>query len=122
MSIIQLTPWHLTMSSILVFLLAFLSWRNDLVVEKPLLTAAARTTIQLSLIGLVLKAVFTSTSFYLVMFIWVLMLFAAAREVMARQKVSAKGSARFFIGASSMLVSSFSIMVLILSLVIRVEP
>jgi putative ABC transport system permease protein len=122
MNIIQLTPWYLAIASLLVFLLAFLSWRNDLAIEKPLLIAATRTTIQLSLIGLVLKAVFTSTNFYLVMLIWVLMLFAAAREVMARQRVSAKGSARFFIGASSMLVSSFSIMVMILALVIKVEP
>jgi putative ABC transport system permease protein len=122
MNIIQLTPVHLGLSSLLVFLLAFLSYRNRLAVEKPLLIAALRTAIQLSLVGLVLKAVFTSTSFYLVMLVWMLMLAAAGREVMARQKIAAKGAGRFLIGTSSMLVSSFSIMVIILAFVIKVEP
>lgn len=122
MTIIHLTPWHLVLASLLVILLAFLSYRNKLLMERPLLVAALRTAIQLSLIGLVLRAVFASTSFYLVMFIWLLMLAAAGREVMGRQKIKAKGVAGFIIGASSMMVSSFSIMVLILALVIKVEP
>jgi ABC-type iron transport system FetAB permease component len=41
MSIIQLTPWHLGMASLLVFLLALLSYKNNLQVEKPLLVAFA---------------------------------------------------------------------------------
>lgn len=122
MNIIHLTPLHLALASLLVLLLAFLSYRNRLQVEKPLLIAALRTVIQLSLIGLVLRTVFSSTSFYLVMFIWILMLAAAGREVMSRQKVKARGRGSFFIGASSMMISSFSIMVLILALVIKVEP
>lgn len=122
MTIIQLTPLHLVLASLLVFLLAFLSFRNRLQIEKPLLIAALRTVIQLSLIGLVLRAVFASTNFYLVMLIWILMLAAAGREVMGRQKVKARGPGSFFIGASSMMVSSFSIMVLILALVIKVDP
>jgi putative ABC transport system permease protein len=109
MNIIQLTPVHLGLSSLLVFLLAFLSYRNRLAVEKPLLIAALRTAIQLSLVGLV-------------MLVWMLMLAAAGREVMARQKIAAKGAGRFLIGTSSMLVSSFSIMVIILAFVIKVEP
>lgn len=120
--IIQLTPWHLSLASVLIFTLAFISWRSKLQVEKPLLIAALRTVIQLSLIGLVLKSVFASTNLLLVMFIWFLMLCAAGREVMSRQKIKMKGSGGFFIGASSMMISSFSIMVLILVLVIRVEP
>ncbi len=122
MTIIHLTPLHLGLASLLVFLLAFLSFRNRLQIEKPLLVAALRTVVQLSLIGLVLRAVFASTNPYLVMFIWMLMLAAAGREVMGRQKVQVQGSGRFFIGTSSMMVSSFSIMVLILALVIKVEP
>lgn len=122
MSIVQLTPIHLILASFLVFFLAFLSYRSRLQIEKPLLIAALRTAVQLSLIGLVLNAVFASTNFYLVMFIWVIMLSAAGREVMARQKIRTKGSGSFFIGASSMMVSSFSIMVLILAFVIKIEP
>ncbi|MFZ5949331.1 MAG: ABC transporter permease [Candidatus Rifleibacteriota bacterium] len=122
MTIIQLTPLHLTMAGLLVLLLAFLSYRNQLQIERPLLIAALRTVIQLSLIGLVLKVVFASTSFWLVMLMWVIMLAAAGREVTGRQKVQAIGPGSFLIGTSSMMVSSFSIMVLILALVIKVEP
>lgn len=122
MTIIQLTPMHLAMAGVLVLFLALLSWRQRLQVEKPLLVAALRTVVQLSLIGLVLKVVFASTSLPLIMLIWLLMLAAAGREVMARQKVRTVGPGSFFIGTSSMMVSSFSIMVLILALVIKVEP
>jgi putative ABC transport system permease protein len=78
--------------------------------------------VQLSLIGLVLNVVFTTVNFYLVLLIWASMLAAAGWEVMSRQKIRVKGSGRFFIGTSSMLVSSFSIMVLTLTLVIKVDP
>jgi putative ABC transport system permease protein len=122
MNIVHLTPTHLAMASLLVIFLAFLSYQNRLAIEKPLLIAALRTAIQLSLVGLVLKLVFASTNFYLILLIAMLMLFAAGREVMARQKVKARGPAGFFIGASSMMISSFSIMLLILNLVIKVEP
>ncbi len=122
MNVIPLGAFELSLAALLVFLLAWISFRSRLELEKPLLIAALRTTVQLSLIGLVLNAVFSSVNFWLVMLIWVLMLAAAGYEVMARQKIRVKGPGRFFIGTSSMLVSSFSIMVLILTLVIKVEP
>ena len=122
MNVIPLGVFELSLASMLVLLLAWLSFHTRLEIERPLLIAALRTTVQLSLIGVVLNTVFASINFWLVMLVWVLMLSAAGYEVMARQKVRVKGPGRFFIGASSMLVSSFSIMVLILTLVIKVEP
>jgi putative ABC transport system permease protein len=105
-----------------VLLLAFLSFWHRLEIERPLLIAALRTTVQLSLVGMVLNVVFTTVNFYLVVLIWSIMLAAAGWEVMSRQKVRVKGAGRFFIGTSSMLLSSFSIMVITLTLVIKVEP
>ncbi|MDD2998200.1 MAG: iron export ABC transporter permease subunit FetB [Erysipelotrichia bacterium] len=122
MNVIPLGSFELFMASTLVMLLAFLSFRHRVEIERPLLIAALRTTIQLSLIGLVLNVVFTTVNFWLVLFIWTVMLCAAGYEVMARQKIKVKGSGSFFIGTSSMMLSSFSIMVLILALVIKVDP
>lgn len=122
MNVIPLGVFELSLASLLVLLLAWLSFRHRLEIERPLLIAALRTTVQLSLIGLVLNSVFTTVNFWLVLLIWSLMLAAAGYEVMSRQKVKVKGPARFMIGASSMMLSSFSIMVLILALVIKVEP
>ncbi len=122
MNVIPLGVFELSLASLLVLLLAWLSFKHRLEIEKPLLIAALRTTVQLSLIGLVLNAVFTTVNFWLVLLIWTLMLAAAGYEVMSRQKVKVKGPARFMIGTSSMMLSSFSVMVLILALVIKVDP
>lgn len=122
MNVIPLGVFELSLASLLVLLLAYLSFRTHLEIEKPLLIAALRTTIQLSLIGVVLNQVFSTVNFWLVLLMWAVMLAAAGYEVMSRQKVKVKGISRFFIGTSSMLLSSFSIMVLILTLVIRVDP
>jgi putative ABC transport system permease protein len=122
MNVMPLGVFELGLASLLVFLLAFLSYWHRMEIERPLLIAAFRTAVQLSLIGLVLNAVFTTVNFYLVALIWTIMLAAAGWEVMSRQKVRVKGPGRFFIGTSSMLLSSFSIMVLTLTLVIKVDP
>lgn len=122
MNVIPIGAFELGLASLLVILLAFLSFWHRLELEKPLLIAALRTTVQLSLIGLVLNVVFTTVNFWLVLFIWIIMLAAAGYEVMARQKIKIKGSGRFLVGASSMMLSSFSIMVLTLTLVIKVDP
>jgi len=122
MNVIPLGALELGIASLLVFFLAFLSFRHRLELEKPLLIAALRTTVQLSLIGLVLNAVFTTVNFWLVSFIWLVMLVAAGYEVMARQKIKMRGAGRFMVGTSSMMISSFSIMVLTLTVVIKVDP
>lgn len=122
MKIIPLGPLELGLASILVLTLALLSWLLRLKFEKSIIIAAIRTTIQLSLIGLVLKSVFASSGLTMVMIIWLVMLLAAGREVIARQKLKIGGYKGFLIGTGSMFVSSFTIMFLILTVVIKVKP
>lgn len=122
MNVIPLSAFDLAIAASLVLLLAFLSFIQNLKLERQLLIAALRTTIQLSLVGLVLNMVFTTVNLYLVISIWILMLLAAGYEVMSRQKIKIKGSGRFFVGTSSMFLSSFTIMILTLNLIIRVDP
>jgi putative ABC transport system permease protein len=45
MTLISLTPWDLALAAGLVLLLAFLSWRLQLGVERRVLIAAARSTV-----------------------------------------------------------------------------
>ena len=58
MNVIQLTTLDLVIAASLVLLLGILAISLKLEISKSLYIAAARTTIQLSLIGLVLKFLF----------------------------------------------------------------
>jgi putative ABC transport system permease protein len=122
MELITLTPFDLGLAASLVLLLALLSWRLHLGVEKRVLIAALRSAIQLSLIGLVLNFLFAQTSFALIGLWALIMLAIAGWEVMARQKHRYKGVWSFGIGTLSMFLSSFSVIFLALTLIIGVEP
>jgi ABC-type iron transport system FetAB permease component len=52
---VQLSPVDLAIASLLILALAGLSWRMQIGVERQLLISALRSTVQLFLIGLVLK-------------------------------------------------------------------
>ena len=121
-SLITLTPYDLALSAILIILLAILSLRMQLGVTQQLLINAGRTVIQLFLIGLVLKAIFTHVHLGWVTLMSIMMLLVAGREVMARQKYRLQGWWGFGIGTISMFISSFSITVIALTVIVNVEP
>jgi putative ABC transport system permease protein len=121
-SLISLSPFDLGLASALVLLLALLSWRLRLGVERRILIAAARSTVQLVLLGLVLKVLFETTDPWLIGLLALIMLSVAGWEVMARQKRRFRGTWGYGIGALSMFLSSFSITVLALTVIIGVEP
>jgi putative ABC transport system permease protein len=122
MSLISLSPWDLALAAGLVLLLAALSWRLHLGVEKRVLIAALRSTVQLMLIGLVLKQLFAQTSLALIGLIVLVMLSVASWEVRSRQKRRYAGMWGYGIGALSLFVSSFSVTLLALVAIIGVEP
>jgi putative ABC transport system permease protein len=122
MSFISLTPWDLALASILVLLLAVLSARMRLGLSRQILVAAARTTIQLLLVGLVLKAIFEHVHLGWMSVIAAVMLMAAGREVIARQRRPLKGGWGFGVGALSMFLSSFAVTLLALIVIIGGSP
>lgn len=122
MALILLSPWDLGLAACLVLLLALLSWRLHLGVERRVLVAALRSAVQLSLIGLVLNFLFAQTSFAPIGLWTLVMLGVAGWEVMARQKHRYLGAWGFGIGTLSMFLSSFSVIFLALTLIIGVEP
>ncbi|NEX21433.1 iron export ABC transporter permease subunit FetB [Thiorhodococcus mannitoliphagus] len=122
MTMIHLSPWDLGVASILIFLLAGMSWRLKLGVERRVLVAAARSAVQLTLVGMVLKLLFAQTNLALIGLMALVMLSVAGFEVMQRQKRRYRGGWGYGIGAFSMFLSSFSVTLMALTVVIGVEP
>ena len=122
MSLISLSPWDLALAAALVLLLALMSWRLHLGVGRRVLIAAARSTLQLILLGYVLKILFELESLPWIVSLALFMLAVAGWEVLARQKRRYRGAWGFGIGTTSMFLSSFSVTLVALLVVIRVEP
>jgi putative ABC transport system permease protein len=120
--IIQLSPLDLSLAALLVIALALVTRRLELKIGGRLLLSAARTAIQLSLIGFVLKALFASGAPGWVALMALGMLLAAGREVRARQKNRLRGAWGFGIGLSAMFISSFTVAVLALVVVVGPDP
>ncbi len=122
MDVISLSPADLTIAASLVVVIALLQWRMRLGNTKSLLIAATRTVLQLLLLGMVLKVVFAASNLYWIALLSAIMLVAAGREVMVRQKKRFVGSWGFLLGTSSMFVSAFSITLLALLVIVQPEP
>lgn len=122
MNVISLSPVDLTIAAGLVAVVAMLQWRMRLGNTKSLLIAATRTILQLLLLGMVLKIVFAASNLYWIALLSTIMLVAAGREVMVRQKRRFIGSWGFLLGTSSMFVSAFSITLLALLVIVQPEP
>ncbi len=120
--LILLSPYDLALSAGLVLMLAGLSWQLSLEIGGRMLIASARATVQLLLLGLVLKALFSTTNPWLVAGLATLMLAVAGYEVMARQRHRLSGPWGYGAGTLSMFLSSFSISVLALLVVVQPTP
>nr|WP_274521774.1 iron export ABC transporter permease subunit FetB [Halorhodospira halochloris] len=112
----------LAIAGALVVALAGLSWAGRLGVERSLIIAAARTVIQLLLVGLVLETLFAHATLYWVALMGLIMLLVAGREVMARQKRRFAGFWGFGLGTLAMFLSSFSVAVLALVALVQPQP
>ena len=119
---IKLSYFDLSLASILVVLLGITSLYLHLKLSKSLAIAAIRTTVQLSLIGLLLKALFANANVFFTGLIALVMLVAASREVMARQHRRFTGWWSIGIGSTSMFISAFTIATLALTIIIASEP
>jgi putative ABC transport system permease protein len=122
MGVVSLSSLDLALAASLLVILSLLSMMLSLGLERKILFFASRMTAQLLLVGLVLRFLFASGSFLLVMLMSTVMLLAAGREVQARQKRKIMGMSGYFISISAMFVSSFSVTILSLLVIIQAEP
>ena len=119
---ITLSNVDLVIAALLVLALALLSLRLQAGVSRQLLVAAARTAIQLTLIGLVLKTLFANVHLTWVTLMALFMLLVAGREVMVRQTRRFRGWWGYALGTVSMFLSSFSVAVFALVVILGDTP
>jgi putative ABC transport system permease protein len=117
---LQLTALDLTIAASLVLVAGLVSLALRLNLEKRLAWAAARTVVQLLLVGYVLKFVFAQNSLLAVLGMALLMIVAASRAAVQR-------SARSFAGASwraflTLTVCGILTTIVVTALVIGVDP
>ena len=122
MELIQLSPLDLAIAGALLLVVALLTWRLRLGMERRMVIAALRAVIQLTILGLVLNILFAQRNPWTIGALSLLMLSAAAFEVMSRQHRRFRGAWSVGIGATSLFVSSFAVTVLALHVVVRVHP
>jgi len=120
--LIELSPFDLSLAALLVLLLGGLSTYMKLGISRQLYIAAARTTVQLLLIGLVLKTVFASSSIVFIILISVVMISVAGWEILSRQQRKLKTWWGLGVSTGSLFVSSFLITLLCLFSVIQADP
>ena len=119
---ITLSYLDLSIAALLVLLLAALSLRMRTGVSRQLLVAATRTAVQLSLIGLVLKALFENAGPGWVALMSLVMLLVAGREVMVRQGRRFRGWWGYTVGTFSMFLSSFAVTIFALVVILGDTP
>jgi len=102
-SYIALTYWDMAMAASLILINGLLSFAFRLGLERTLLIAALRMTVQLMAIGFVLKFIFTQTSPLWTLGLGALMVMFAGREAMARQTRRYKGWWAYGLGTATLL-------------------
>ncbi len=122
MNVIPLTALDLSIAAVLVLALAGLSFRLRLGLGGQILVAALRTTVQLLLVGLVLRFVFASTEPIWICLVGTVMILAASREIIARQSRRLKGWSGYGIGAGSIFLSSVAVLLLTLTVIVGADP
>ncbi|MFT5428566.1 MAG: putative ABC transport system permease protein [Psychrobacter glaciei] len=117
---IFLTYGDIALASSLIIIVLILSWRLRLTLTKTLLTAAIRTIVQLSFIGLILAWIFAREQWYEVLLILTIMTLIAGGAAKNRVKRSYKGlfiDTLLAVSLSAVLVTSIAIFV-----ILRVQP
>ncbi|QEP42169.1 iron export ABC transporter permease subunit FetB [Ectothiorhodospiraceae bacterium BW-2] len=122
MSPVVLSYFDLLLASLLVLGLGISSWLMQLSLERQLFWAALRTTVQLILIGYLLKLLFAQQSLLWVGLMALVMLLVAGREVWRRQSYPFRGWYGYALGTVAMFLSSFCIALLALQWIIQPEP
>jgi len=100
---VVLTYWDLALAAVLILINGAMSLAFQLGIERTLLIAAARMTVQLMAIGFVLKFIFAQTSPLWTLALALVMVLLAGREAMARQTRRYKGWWAYGLGTSTLL-------------------
>ncbi len=119
---ISLTYIDLVLASIFLILNGVLSLWLRLGLERKLAIAALRMVVQLALVGLLLKSLFSILSPWLTLLVALFMVAFAGREVWARQERKLHGIWGFGLGTGAMAFAGAGITVIALTTMIGPDP
>ena len=122
MSFLTLSYSDIAIAALLIAFNAGLSIVMQLGIERRLLIAALRMVVQLTLVGVVLKTLFSIASPTLTALAIIIMVLFAGREAMARQDRKFKGWWSYGMGTASMMVAGTIVTVFGLTTQISPEP
>lgn len=117
---VELSIWQVALAAALILVNGAISAALELGLERRLLTAAARTIVQLLLIGLVLKWIFTDARWYFVLSLMAVMTFVAG--VSSTQRIGRRYRGMWLDSVLSIWLSSWLMAALALLVIIRVRP
>jgi putative ABC transport system permease protein len=121
-SYIPIGDLELVLAAVLLLLNAGLSLLLQLGLARQVLIAAARMTVQLLLVGLVLKAVFAVQSPWVTLTLAVLMVLFAGWEVRGRQERRLRGAWGYGLGTGSVMLAGAVVTLFALTVLIRPLP
>ncbi|MEO9529907.1 ABC transporter permease [Roseibium sp.] len=119
---LALSYWDLAAASIFLVLNAVFSLLLNLGLTRTLIVSALRMTVQLLLVGLILKAIFFAGSLWWTLLAAAVMSVFAGREIWARQDRRLKGLWGPGLGAGAMLIAGMLVTVYALVGQIRPDP
>lgn len=122
MHLIPLTVSELGLAAVLMLLLAGLSLALSLGLSRTLLVASVRMTLQLWLVGLVLKMLFSHASPLWISLLAIFMLVLAGREVRLRQERRFTGMWGYGVGALALSIPTLTIILLTLIVILKPLP
>ena len=112
----------LILGASLLMLNAGLSMMMQLGLARQLIISAARMTVQLLLVGLLLKAVFAVGSLWMTLTLALIMCLFAGYEVRARQERRLRGIWGYGIGAGAVMFAGTLVTLFALTVVLEPEP
>ncbi len=117
-----ISNYDLLAAASLVMLLAAMNWHSASKLGPSLLWSGIRMVLQLGIVGYVLQALFANVHLGWVALMAVVMLLAAGREVVARQKRRFAGLWGWRLGVLAMMVSSFGLTIFSMTALLEVQP
>jgi putative ABC transport system permease protein len=118
--IIELSWWQLALALLLVLVIAAISLRERLGLERDLVIGAVRAIVQLYLVGLILTAVFSAARWYWVLLILVVMVAVATHAAVSRLGKPIPGV--YWIGAIALTLSTAATLAYVIGVIIEPRP
>jgi putative ABC transport system permease protein len=122
MTYVPLTPLDLALAACLMLINGAISWVFGLRLEKSIAIAAVRMLVQLALVALVLKFIFSQSSVFWTLVMGLVMVIAAGLEVVSRQTRRLGGWSAFAFSSGTLLFIGMTITGLGVGVMIGPDP